>query len=102
MLGFAAAIGLAVPAHADSSDDTFLATVRAAGLEYSNPDQVITSGKTVCKLMNHGTEMPDIVNLIQMVNPELRGDNAAQFTAIAANSYCPQALSAAATAKTAS
>ncbi|OJZ65798.1 hypothetical protein BRW65_27640 [Mycobacterium paraffinicum] len=91
-LGAAAAIALAGPAHADGSDDTFLATVHAAGLTYSDPDQAITSGKSVCKLVNEGSNLTDIVRMIQMLNRGLQGDDATRFAAIAANSYCPQAL----------
>jgi len=36
----------------------------------------------------------DVVKDIQAQNSGLRGDNAARFTAIAANVYCPSALSA--------
>ncbi len=86
-------IGTAVPAHADSSDDAFLATVKAAGLTYSDPDRAITAGKTVCKMVDQGKQLVDVVKTIQILNPGLQGDNAARFTAIAANVYCPQALS---------
>ncbi|KKC02937.1 DUF732 domain-containing protein [Mycobacterium nebraskense] len=94
LLGLAAAIGLAGPAYADSSDDAFLATVHAAGLTYSDPDQAITSGRSVCTLVGEGSQLADIVRMIQMLNRGLQGDDATRFAAIAANSYCPQALSA--------
>lgn len=93
-LGLAAAIGLAGPARADGSDDAFLATVHAAGLTYSDPDQAITSGRSVCKLVSEGSNLTDIVRMIQMLNRGLQGDDATRFAAIAAKSYCPQALSA--------
>ncbi|OBF10193.1 hypothetical protein A5730_07585 [Mycobacterium sp. ACS4054] len=97
-LALAAAVGLAAPAHADSSDDTFLGTVRAAGLAYSDPEQAITSGKSVCKLVSEGANLTDVVRMLQMLNRGLQGDDATRFAAIAANSYCPQALSAPSTA----
>lgn len=93
LLGLAAVIGLAGPARADGSDDAFLATVHAAGLTYSDPDQAITSGRSVCKLVSEGAQLSDIVRMIQMLNRGLQGDDASRFAAIAANSYCPQALS---------
>jgi hypothetical protein len=36
--------------------------------------------------------MADVVKDVQNLNPGLHWDNAARFTAIAANVYCPQAL----------
>ncbi|OBH26741.1 hypothetical protein A5692_26355 [Mycobacterium sp. E342] len=94
LLALGAAIGLAGPARADGSDDAFLATVQAAGLTYSDPDQAITSGRSVCKLVSEGAQLGDVVRMIQMLNRGLQGDDATRFAAIAANSYCPQALSA--------
>ena len=45
---FAAIIGMAVPAHADSTDDAFLASLNAAGITYSDPDKAVGAGKWVC------------------------------------------------------
>ena len=36
--------------------------------------------------------MADVVKTVQSENPGLHGDNAARFTAIAANVYCPTTL----------
>ncbi len=102
LTGLAAVIGMAVPAHADSTDDAFLASVHAAGITYSDPDRAITAGRTVCKLADQGKQLADVVKTLQILNPGLRDDNAAKFTAIAANVYCPQALSSPGTAAPAS
>jgi hypothetical protein len=91
----AAVIGVAAPANADSNDDAFLASLQAAGITYPSPDRVIAAGKSVCKMVDQGKQMVDVVKTVQNLNPGLHGDNAARFTAIAANVYCPQALSAA-------
>jgi len=88
----AAVIGAAAPAYADSEDDGFLASLQAAGITFQQPDRVIAAGKLVCQLANQGKQMADVVNTIQGANPGLRGDNAAKFTAIAANVYCPNKL----------
>jgi Protein of unknown function (DUF732) len=92
LTSLAAIVGLAVPARADSTDDTFLVTVQAAGITFPNPDKAISVGKWVCKMVGQGTQMADVVKTIQARNPGLTGDNAARFTAIAANVYCPSAL----------
>ena len=89
----AALIGMAAPAYADGNDDAFLASLQAAGITYQGADRVIAAGKSVCKMVDQGKQMVDVVKIVQNLNPGLHGDNAARFTAIAANVYCPQALS---------
>jgi len=86
------AIGPAVPARADGNDDRFLATLQAAGITYSDPGRAIAAGKEVCRMAGRGTQLADIVQNVQKLNPRLQADNAARFTAIAANVYCPSAL----------
>jgi len=94
LIGGAFMLGMAVPAHADGVDDQFLATLQAADLTYSDPGRVITAGKAVCTMAGRGTPLADIVKDVQKLNPQLQSDNAARFTAIAANIYCPDALNA--------
>ncbi|MDT5148066.1 MAG: hypothetical protein QOC58_2711 [Mycobacterium sp.] len=95
----AAVVGEAAPAYADSNDDAFLASLQAAGITYQGADRVIAAGKSVCKMAEQGKQMVDVVKTVQSLNPGLHGDNAARFTAIAANVYCPQALSVIATGR---
>jgi Protein of unknown function (DUF732) len=95
----AAVVGAAWPAHADSNDDAFLASLQAAGITYQGVDRVIAAGKSVCTMAAQGKQMVDVVKTVQSLNPGLHGDNAARFTAIAANAYCPQAVSVIATGK---
>jgi Protein of unknown function (DUF732) len=92
LAGAAAMIGMAAPAHADSTDDQFLASLQAAGVTFPDPARVIAAGKWVCQTVGQGTQMADVVQTIQAKNPGLHGDNAAKFTAIAASVYCPNAL----------
>ena len=94
LTGLAAMVGVAGPARADSTDDAFLASLHAAGITYPDPARAIAAGKWVCQTVGNGTQMVDVVKKIQAQNSGLHGDNAARFTAIAANVYCPQALSA--------
>ena len=94
VIGLAVMLGVAVPAHADAPDDQFLATLQAAGITYSDPGRAIAAGKAVCNMAGQGTQMADIVKSVQKLNPKLQGDNAAKFTAIAANVDCPDALGA--------
>jgi hypothetical protein len=92
LASLAAVIGTAVPAYADSVDDTFLATLHAAGISYPDPERAIAAGKWVCNAVRAGNPMADVVKTVQTENPGLHGDNAARFTAIAANVYCPTTL----------
>jgi hypothetical protein len=92
LASLAAMIGMAAPAYADASDDRFLASLQAAGVTFPDPVKVIAAGKWVCQTVGQGAQMVDVVKTIQTKNPGLSGDNAAKFTAIAANVYCPQAL----------
>ena len=85
LTSFAAAIGVAVPAHADDNDVAFLTSLQAAGITYPDPSRAIAAGKWVCQAVGQGRQMVDVVKSIQAENSGLRGDNAARFTAIAAN-----------------
>jgi hypothetical protein len=94
LTSLATMVGLAGPARADSNDDAFLVSLHAAGITFPDPGPAIGAGRWVCQAVGKGTQMVDIVKAIQAQNPGLHGDNAARFTAIAANVYCPQALAA--------
>ena len=94
LTSLAALVGMAGPARADTTDDAFLASLRAAGITFPDPGPAIGAGRWVCDAVGKGTQMMDVVKTIQVQNPGLHGDNAARFTAIAANVYCPQTLSA--------
>jgi hypothetical protein len=87
-------IGLAAPASAEPEGDdaAFLAALRNAGLTYSSPSQAIASAKAVCGLMGRGETGLQVVNDIKNENPGMSLDAAAQFAAIASNTYCPEHL----------
>ncbi|OBA78499.1 hypothetical protein A9W99_22680 [Mycobacterium sp. 1164966.3] len=94
LTSLAAIVGMAMPAHADSTDDAFIASLNAAGITYSDLDAVVGAGKWVCDKVNGGTEMSDVVKTLTSKNPSLNPDKASKFAAIAANAYCPDAISA--------
>ena len=94
LTSLAAMVGMAGLARADGNDDAFLVSLRAAGITFPDPGPAIGAGRWVCQAVGKGTQMVDVVKTIQAQNPGLHGDNAARFTAIAANVYCPQTLSA--------
>ncbi|CAJ1506108.1 DUF732 domain-containing protein [[Mycobacterium] kokjensenii] len=99
VVGVVAAIGCAAPASADpapvdtvSADAAFLASLRAAGLNFDDDGQVIAAGHAVCNLIDNGETGLHVVRRAKTDNPGLTMDGAAQFTALAANAYCPHQL----------
>ena len=95
LASFAAMIGMAVPAHADSTDDSFIASLKAADISFSDPDAAVGAGKWVCDKVNGGTDMSSVVKTLETKNSSLNPDKASKFAAIAANAYCPDAISTA-------
>jgi Protein of unknown function (DUF732) len=93
LTSLATVIGVAVPAHADSTDDAFIASLNAAGITFSDPDKAVGAGKWVCDKVNGGTDMSDVVKTLTTKNSSLNPDKASKFAAIAANAYCPDAIS---------
>jgi hypothetical protein len=93
LTSFAAMIGIAAPAHADSTDDSFIASLKAAGITYTDQDAAVGAGKWVCDKVNGGTDMSDVVTTLTKKNTSLNPDKASKFAAIAANAYCPDAVS---------
>ncbi|MEZ0365421.1 DUF732 domain-containing protein [Mycobacterium sp. pUA109] len=96
--GVATMIALAVPAHADpgvdggTPDASFLASLRAAGLTYSDPTQAISAAQTVCGLIGRGESGLQVLKDLKTTNPAITTDGAAQFAALSAQFYCPQQL----------
>ncbi|HEU0190463.1 MAG TPA: DUF732 domain-containing protein [Mycobacterium sp.] len=66
-----------------------LSAMRAAGIRYTRPDQVVAAAEAVCKLAGDGKSGPEIVTNLANNNPGLTEDDAAKFVAIAERSYCP-------------
>lgn len=91
--GFAAVIGMAVPAHADDTDDAFIASLDKAGIAYSDSDLAVGAGKWVCKTLQAPTAMSDVVSTLESKNSDLTDDKANKFAAIAASTYCPYVVS---------
>lgn len=89
----AVAIGMAIPARADTNQDqAFLVALGAAGITYQSPDATVAAGKKVCDMAKDGKSAIEVVKNLQDLNPGLTQVNAARFTAIAAGVYCPQQL----------
>jgi Protein of unknown function (DUF732) len=99
LLGVAAMISLAAPAHADpgegggGDDAGFLAALNKVGISYSSPAQAISSGRAVCECLSNGESGLELVHDVKTHNPGMDMENASNFAMIAAKFYCPQQLS---------
>ena len=96
MLGVAAALGMAPPAHADPGspnlDASFLDALTKAGITVLSQSGAVKEGKEACGMMEQGQPELDVIHHVSGQNPGLNTTRAAQFTAIAASAYCPQFL----------
>lgn len=97
LLGVSGVIGFAAPAYGDpatgGADDVgFLASLRSAGITYTNSDRAIAFARAVCGSMGNGELGPQLVSDLKTDNPALTTDHAATFVAISAKYYCPQQL----------
>src|ERR1700759_762812 len=98
VLGVAAALGMALPAHADPGnsdpnlDASFLDALTKAGITVISRSGAVKDGKAAWGMMEQGQPELDDINYVKKQNPGLNTTRAAQFTAIAASAYCPQFL----------
>ena len=97
LLGIAAMLGLAAPAHADPGvdanlDASFLDALTKAGITIKSRAGAVKAGKAACGMMEQGQPELDVIQHVTRQNPGLDTTRAAQFTAIAASAYCPQYL----------
>jgi hypothetical protein len=94
LAGLAAVLGVVAPAHAEPAtsgpDANFLAALRQAGITYQDPAVAVAAGKKACELMDQGNPEVGVINSVSSSNPGFTPDAAAQFTMIAAGTYCPQ------------
>ncbi len=92
----ATVLGLASPAHADSSgtdaglDANFLTALDQAGITYQTAAGAIAVARNACGLMAQGRLQNDVINDVAQENPGFAPSGATRFTAIAVNIYCPQ------------
>lgn len=87
------------PAHGDPDnsasaavDESFLGALNAANITYTNAGEAIRAGHTMCELVDNGKSDKQIISTLQKYNESLTAEHAAQFMAIAFQSYCPQNL----------
>ena len=87
----------AAPAHSDPDDSSsaavdqsFLAALKAADIEYSDPGKAVKAGQTMCALVDSGKSGKTLIATLQKHNESLTTERAGQFVSIALQTYCPQ------------
>jgi hypothetical protein len=82
---------MAAPAHADTTDTSFLSALNNAGIGYDNPDLTAELGKSVCPmLVEPGKNFASVASTV--ANNGVSPGVASFFTGIAISMYCPQMM----------
>ena len=82
-------LGAAPTAHADATDDAFIAALRAHNIEHESAQSAIAAGHLVCHQLSMGKTQEQIATDV-MNSSGMDGDDAGYFVAIAERAYCPQ------------
>jgi len=93
--GTLTAIGLSASAHADNGDAALLDQLDRAGIEFADPQDTVSTAKTVCSYLAEGRPVTVVARALKIRNHHLSNNNALQFVEIAGETYCPADLSAA-------
>jgi hypothetical protein len=76
-------------AHADATDDAFLAALKAKGIQYGSPDKASVAGHEVCDELAGGKTPVQVASTVQS-NSSLDGYHAGYFVGVSIRAYCPQ------------
>ncbi|MBW0018601.1 MAG: DUF732 domain-containing protein [Mycobacterium sp.] len=89
----AASIGLlaATPsAHADTSDDRFLASLKSQGIsDHMSPTHAIEAGHLVCTKLDNGVSPSDVASDV-LNSSSMPAYHSGYFVGAAIDAYCPQ------------
>ncbi|SOJ56562.1 hypothetical protein MSIMFB_04040 [Mycobacterium simulans] len=89
----AAAVGLAVAtagtAAASTTDDAFIAQMKAVGITFSSPQAAVAQGHQVCRELATGKTGGQIAQEV-LSQTNLTTKQAASFVVDATKAYCPQ------------
>ncbi len=91
--GLMLAVGLLGPsggtAHADATDDTFVAALKAKGITFGSPDRAIIAAHEVCDELDNGRTPAQVAATVQG-NSNLDGYHAGFFVGASIRAYCPK------------
>ncbi|OIN78173.1 DUF732 domain-containing protein [Mycobacterium malmoense] len=89
-LGYPAAI--APIAHADATDDAFLAALKAKGIHFGSPEKALIAAHEVCDELSNGRTPVQVASTVQS-NSNLDGYHAGYFIGASTRAYCRQFVS---------
>lgn len=84
----AVAVALAAPAHADDNSN-FLMDIKNAGINFGDSNTTVTAGRTVCRMLEAGSNEGEIISGIESQNPGVSHDKAQTFEQTAVSDLCP-------------
>jgi hypothetical protein len=83
-------LGALIPtAHADATDDAFVAALKAKGINYPTSQAAIIAGHEVCNELDLGRQPSQVANDV-MSNSKLDGYHAGYFVGASIRAYCPR------------
>lgn len=80
---------LAGTAHADATDDAFLAALKAKGIKFESPDKALIAAHEVCNELDNGKTAAQVASIVQS-NSTLDGYHAGFFVGASIRAYCPK------------
>lgn len=83
------ALGAAGSAHADATDDAFVAALKAHSIVHESSQAAITAGHWVCHQLDMGKSQEEVATDV-MNSSGLDGEHAGYFVAVAERAYCPR------------
>ena len=75
-------------AHADATDDAFLAALTAKGIHYGSPEKALVGAHEVCDELGNGKSPSQVASTVQS-NSDMDGYHAGFFVGASIRAYCP-------------
>jgi hypothetical protein len=82
-------LAAAPTAHADPTDNAFIAALHAHGITHESAQSAIAAGHLVCHQLDMGKTQEQVATDV-MNSSTLDGATAGYFVAVAERAYCPQ------------
>ncbi len=82
-------LGAASTAHADATDDAFLAMLRSDGISHESPEAAIEAGHKVCEYLDQGKTLEQVVYDV-VFSSRLPAYDSGYFVGASTRAYCPQ------------
>jgi Protein of unknown function (DUF732) len=76
-------------AHADATDDAFLAALTGKGIHFKSPDKALIAGHEVCDELVGGKSPTQVASTVQS-NTAMDGYHAGFFVGASIRAFCPQ------------